>query len=97
MCPNINFKKKIANNHNILTNKLVTIFTLTNNKNKTFPNMFQIFLKKKKKKANNHNIVKTLPESVVWDECYEMSVLWVQVREFRKVVSKSRAEFLKRI
>ena len=56
-------KKKIANNHNILTNKLVTIFTLTNNKNKTFPNMFQIFLKKKK--ANNHNIVKTLPESVV--------------------------------
>ena len=41
MCPNINLKKKkLANNHNILTNKLITIFTLTNKKNKTFPNMF---------------------------------------------------------
>ena len=49
---NINFKKKIANNHNILTNKLIT----TTNK------LITIFTLTKKKIANNHNIVKTLLE-----------------------------------
>ena len=64
-------KKKIANNHNILTNKLVTIFTLTNNKNKTFPNMFQIFLKKKKKKKQ---IITILSKHYLRVLC-EMSVM----------------------